>query len=427
VNSAQSNNLFRGWWVLFGLFLVYAASNGILMHTLPLIYPELMDEFGWTRAQVTLPATVFFIVGAITSPPAGFLLDRYSPRLIILAGAIGMVVGLALYSGFSSLWQLVFIYALFGVSLSLGGLVSNMLILSRWFVRFRGRATGILLMASSLGGVVFPLILGKGIENFGWRPTLLLFSAIASAMMLIPLIFLIRNQPQDLKVAVDGVSNVAKASDADAAELKTSSSPVGVTLRQALKQRNFYLMAIATAAVWFSIISMVQHQSIYLAKDVGIDRTFLPVLFSTFFAASVVGKFSFGLLSDYFRKDHVLAASIAVLIAGLILLRLADASQTLSLYSYAVIAGIGFSGAFTSIQLLIAHYYAGASYGKILAGLVLFDTLAGALGTRVTAMIRDEMGSYFPAIYLLITVCIVAIAAIFMLRDPPGKMPQNTT
>jgi sugar phosphate permease len=218
---------------------------------------------------------------------------------------------------------------------------------------------------------------------------------------------------------------VKTLSDADATESTNSPSPTGVTLSQALKQGNFYLIAIATAAVWFSIISMIQHQSIFLAKDVGVDRTILPVLFSTFFAASVVGKFSFGLFSDYFRKDRVLAASIVVLIAGLVLLRLADASQTISLFSYAVIAGIGFSGSFTSIQLLIAHYYAGASYGKILAGLVLFDTLAGALGTRVTAMIRDEMGSYFPAIYLLIAVCSVAIAAIFLLRDPPGKMPEN--
>ena len=51
---------FYGWSVLAGLFFVYAASNGVLMHTVPLLYPELIREFGWTEAQVTLPATMLF-------------------------------------------------------------------------------------------------------------------------------------------------------------------------------------------------------------------------------------------------------------------------------------------------------------------------------------------------------------------------------
>ena len=77
----------RPWIVLSGLFLIYMASNGITLHTLPLLYPELIDSFGWRASEVTLPATVFFLVGAVTSPPAGWLLDRYSPRRIIMTGA----------------------------------------------------------------------------------------------------------------------------------------------------------------------------------------------------------------------------------------------------------------------------------------------------------------------------------------------------
>ena len=95
--------LYRGWWVLAGLFIVYCASNGILVHSLPLLYPELIAEFGWSEAQVTLPATVFYVVSAVTSPPAGVLLDRYSARLIIACGAAGMVGFLLLFSGIAEL------------------------------------------------------------------------------------------------------------------------------------------------------------------------------------------------------------------------------------------------------------------------------------------------------------------------------------
>jgi len=83
----ETKPIFRGWWVLAGLFLMYAAGNGVIMHTLPLLYPEFIQEFAWTEVQVTLPATMFFVIGALTSPPAGVLLDRYSPRQIMLVGA----------------------------------------------------------------------------------------------------------------------------------------------------------------------------------------------------------------------------------------------------------------------------------------------------------------------------------------------------
>ena len=153
----------RRWTVLGGLFFVYMASNGITLHTLPLLYPELMDSFGWRASEATLPVTMLFIVGAVTSPPAGWLLDRYSPRAVITIGSALLATGLISYAHTQSLWQLVAVYALLGLALSLCGLVSNMVMLTGWFDSDRGRATGILLMASSLGGAIFPLAVGSGI------------------------------------------------------------------------------------------------------------------------------------------------------------------------------------------------------------------------------------------------------------------------
>ncbi|MEM7501707.1 MAG: MFS transporter [Pseudomonadota bacterium] len=401
----QIASLYRGWWVLAGLVLIYAATNGILLHTLPLLYPSLIDEFGWDEVQVTLPATMFFVVAAITSPPAGVLLDRYSARKIILAGVIGIALGLAAYSHVDGLWQLVAVYIVFAVSLSMSGLVSNMLILTRWFSRLRGRATGILLMASSLGGAVFPLLLGASMEAFGWRNSLLLFAAVAAVMTILPLVVMVRDRPSDLGLVVDGGGDDTQA---------TAKPPdgTGPTLREALRQPRFYVLALATGAVWFSIISLVQHQSIYLGRDVGIDRSILPGLFSTFFACSVIGKFAFGWLGDRIDKSVTMCLSVGIFIVGLVVLRSADPTAVGSLTAYAVIAGIGFSGAFTSIQLLIASYYAGASYGKILACLTLIDTLAGALGTRVVGTIRDSAGSYLPAFDLMVGCCCAAIVGV---------------
>jgi OFA family oxalate/formate antiporter-like MFS transporter len=369
------------WIVLSGLFLVYMASNGVTLHTLPLLYPELMDSFGWQATEVTLPATVFFVIGAITSPPAGWLLDRYSSRVIIAIGSMLLSLGLLAYSATNNLWQLVAVYALLGLALSLCGLVSNMVMLTGWFDSGRGRATGILLMASSLGGALFPLAVGSGIEQLGWRQTVLLTGVGVGSMMLGSAWLLLH----------------------DGRRVMPSSPPPGPSSDReqrvipSLLTRRFAAIVFATGSLWFIIIALTQHQSIHLARDVGLARSSLPSVFSLFFGCSVVGKFCFGLLSDRFDLHRVMASAILMLAIALMMLSQMTADATTLLYGYAVLAGLGFSGAFTCIQILIAAHYSGPLYGRILATIVLIDTLCGALGTQTIASVREWQGDYTAA------------------------------
>lgn len=404
--------IYRGWWVLAGLFFVYAASNGILMHTLPLTYPALIDEFGWSAEQVTTPATVMYVVAALCSPPVGIFLDRYSPRLIIFSGAILMVICLFAFSRISELWHMVVVFAVFAIALSACGIVSTMLVLTRWFKRLRGRATGILLLASSLGASVFPLILGAGMNSFGWRGALVVFAAIAALLAIVPALALIRDRPET-PIASDGAAQV-------------SGIESGPTFREAVRQPRFYLIALATGSIWLTVISLLQHQAIYFDKDLGISRANLPTVFSTFFAFSVFGKLSFGLLSDRLDKGLTLIVSIGILALSLVILRSISGNEMWIVYSYAAIAGIGFSGSFTTIQIWIASFFAGQSYGKILASLTLFDTLAGALGTRLAGTLRTQTGSYIPVIDILIVICGVAALSIFIVKSRYPASPKTT-
>jgi MFS family permease len=398
---------YRRWFVLTGLMMIYATSSGIIVHTLPLLYPSLIDEFGWSRAQMTLPATVFFIFGAITSPPAGVLFDRFSVRRIMLVGVIGLIISLMCLPLMSALWQLVTVYLVFGLSLSLCGLTASMVILTKWFHEKRGRATGLLLMSSSLGGAIFPLILGAGIEALGWRGAIAFVSIMAVCMTLPALIFLIIDRPATSTLNINLETNLSRK----------SLIKKGPTLRAAIQTPTFYLIAIATGSIWVAIIALTQHQSLHLVKDVGVDATLLPKVFSVFFACSVVGKFSFGWLSDYLNKEFSMIISIIILGGGLLIIRSLDADDRVMLFAYAVLGGIGFSGAFTTIQLLIAQHFAGDSYGKILALIVMIDSLAGGIGTRVIAKMRDGSDSYTAGWDVLIALCVVAIVCTFIIRQ----------
>ena len=401
--------IFYGWWVLLGIFLIYAANNGILMYALPLFYPELINEFGWNAEQVTRPAALFFLVAALITPFMGVLFDRYPTKRIMMFGILALVIALGFYPTIKSLGQLTVIYLVFALGLAGCGLVPNMLILTRWFKRYRGIAVGILLMGSSLGGAIFPLVAKETLINHGWRQAVLMIAILGSIMMIAAVIFLVRNHPQDMGLLADGES------PAHGEQTGLKSGPSGPTLKLAMTTPAFYILAFVTGVLWFCIVGILQHQSIFISQDLGVGIARLPVIFSIFFWSAVVGKLLFGWLGDIFNKILIMLAAVMALIIGLALLRISSAENTVLLYSYAVVGGIGFSGTFSMIQLVLAEYFSGASFGKILAVFTMVDALAGSLGIKYLGHARVAQESYLPAFDLLIVSCVVSAILIVVL------------
>lgn len=409
--------IYYGWWVLLGLFLIYTANNGILIYTLPLFYPELIDEFGWNAEQVTRPAALFLVVAALIVPFAGILFDRYSTRIIMMIGILALVAGLGFYPAVASLGQLTSIYMVFALGIAVCGLVPNMLILTRWFRRYRGLAAGLLLIGSTIGGAVFPLLARETLVTQGWRQAVLMLAVVGSVMMIGAIVFLVRNRPEEMGLNADGA---VSPGETDATHTPVSQGP---TLGQAVKMPVFYILAFVTGALWFTVFSMLQHQSIFIGKDLGVNSERLSLIFSLFFWFAIIGTLLLSWLSDIVDKLRVMLSAILSLILGLFLLRIAVADNTLVLYGYAAIFGIGFGGTFSMIQLVLARYFSGASYGKILALITMVDSLSGSAGVNYLGHIRVAQGSYLPAFDLLIVMCAVSAILVMVLMRKRVSRP----
>ena len=405
--------VYYGWFVLGGLFTVYAVSNGVSNFTLPLFYPALMDEFGWNYEQVTRPAAIKFVAASFYSLIIGFLIDRYSPRPIMALGAFLMITGLMLYTNMTEIWHFTAIYLFIGFGLSLCGLLPCMVLTSRWFTTYRGRAVGILLMASSFGGAVLPLFIKGSLESGDWRQGVYILIIISIIFMALPFIWPIKSKPQDIGEVPDGKIN---SNNDKSEEKKVVGFYTGIAVKDAAKLPSFYLLLFATATLWFCISAMIQHQALYLGKDIGVKGEDLANVFSLFFLSSIVGKFSFGWLSDRVVKGHVMLMAITNLILGLLILRFVEGLGLNMVYLYAVVYGIGFSGCFTMVQLMVAELFAGPTYGRILAIYLFVDTMISGLGVSLLGIIRDTTGSYIPAIYLMIGMCVTAFVCVLFLN-----------
>ena len=406
------DRIYYGWIVLAGLFLIYMASNGIVLNAIPTFYPSMIQEFGWSESEVTQPAGLFFLGSAVASLVGGVLVDKYPVKNLMFVGLIMVTGALAAVGLVANLSQFIVIYLVFAIGLALGGLIPSMVLLTRWFVQFRGIAVGILLMANNFGGSVFNFLIGGIIDESGWRMAAFTLAGLGGVMMLIPLFFIVKNRPADIGAHPDGAASpVANVSEAGAA------SVLGPTLMEALKSPVFYLLAFVTAVMWFCIIGLLQHQTIYFGQDLSLTPEVLGGVIGTFFLFGFAGNIVFGFLSDRFDKSTVMLVATVTLGTGIALIRFASADATMLIYAYAVVAGLGYGGSFTMIQLTIADFFAGASYGKILGVFTFIDTLAGSMGAIVLGSMRVAENSYIPSFNIMLGLCVVSIISVGILMQ----------
>jgi MFS transporter, OFA family, oxalate/formate antiporter len=404
----DTNKVFYGWWVLAALFIIYAITNGVILNTLPQFYPELIKEYGWTRDEVTRPAQLLFLLVALSSPFVGYMTNRVDIKMMMYIGTALILGGFLVFSKISSLGMLAGAYALFAFGITLAGIIPSMKIITHWFVKSRGLAVGILLVGSSMGGAIFSQIAGKFIAADGWRSAMLYLGVIAALTIIIPLILAVKVSPASVGQNPDGALTPAESNTINSVSSQVSYGDF-------LKSKIFYLLLFITGAMWFCIVGVIQHQSL-IFKD--LDTTVQTKdIISAFFICSILGKIIFGKLSDLRSKRDIMYLAVCNLALGALILVFLKKNPDLFLWLYAIVFGIGFSGTFTMIQLLIAEYYKGEAYGKALGLFTMVDTLAGVAGIMTLGIMSTKAGNYDQAMWVLLIISVIAsICVLFVPR-----------
>jgi len=388
------------------------ASNGIVLNTFNLYLPEFAKEFNVDIGKVTGLAATLYLVLALPLPFVGNLLEKFSTKKIILVGAFGVAYGLYYLStatSFKMIQLFVIIYPLF---LCLVGLLTSMYVINNWFVKYRGIATGILLMASSVGPAIFAPIVGKWIKTLGWQAALQNQYILCSGLIVLPAL-LIYSHPSLINSSADGIpGTVGRQPVID----KISSK---ILLKKALLSLDFYMVALITAALWFCIGGFIQNQRNYQA-DLYLDVAESGRLQGIFFLFGLLGKFIFGYLGDKFSVKKIMLLSVFNMLLGCLLLywSLQDSRWIIPC---AIIFGLGYSGTFTMIQLYIIDLFGGAAYGTILGLLSFIDTLCASIGVAMLGSMRKMNGNYEKAFLLMIVLTVFSLLATFYINRRAQK------
>src|SRR5579863_3708269 len=177
-------------------FVVLFFIVGISLWGLPFYYDFMVQQFGWTRGQVTSGnALSKLVVGPLFGFLAGWVVDRFGPRRLMMAGILMAGAALVGLGSISSLSMFYFFYFFNALGYVCAGPLPNQVLLTQWFDRSRGKAMGFAYLGIGIGGATVPWISHTLVQHYGWQ-TALRILGILIVVVSFPLALLVKEFPK---------------------------------------------------------------------------------------------------------------------------------------------------------------------------------------------------------------------------------------
>jgi len=389
-------------YTVFTSFTVLFAIVGLALYGLPFYYDFFVREFGWSRTQVTSGNAISkLLIGPLFGFAAGWIVDRFGPRRLMIAGILlagGALVGLA---HMTALWMFYFFYILNALGYVCGGPLPNQVLLSRWFNEARGKAMGVAYLGIGIGGYLVLRLSPRLVDAFRWRGALQALGFIIVAIAL-PLAWFVRDEPCVVAGAGDALPRRSGVRAGGVAPI------AGVFTDPA-----FYLLAIGSMCSIAAVGGTNQHLKLFLSLDLKYSQDAAASIASTVLACSIAGRLIMGWLADRLPRKHVMLL-IYALVAGSIPLLFAVGTSA-SLYVFAVIFGLGLGGEYMIVPLIAAELFGVRVLGRLLGVILTADGVAEATAPMLVGHLRDTSGSYRSGFIVLILIALAGTAAITML------------
>ena len=197
MRALRNSNIFYGWFVVIGSALVAMGMTGT-QFSFGVFLTPMTEEFEWSRATLSLAFGTTFMLSGLLRPVAGFLADRYSPKVVALSGVVLMGAMLLLLPLIGNLAHLYIIFAVMSVGLTLGTGSSLTKVVSAWFHTNRGLTLGLITGGGSIGAIILVPAASTFLVLFDWQEAYIFLGVLLLAVILPAGLLLIKNRPGDV-------------------------------------------------------------------------------------------------------------------------------------------------------------------------------------------------------------------------------------
>ncbi len=405
-------------WVVVGVAFVTMGIGVNARTAFSLLFPPILQEFGWERGLTAGAFSVGFMISTLFSPFMGRLMDRRGPRVVILLGVALVGAGMALATLVHRPWHLYLTLGalVVGGSLCLG-YTGHALFLPNWFVKRRGLAMGIAFSGVGVGSIILLPWMQGLILHAGWR-TASGAMAVLLFVVLAPLnLFLPRQRPEDMGLHADGESAADHGTQGRGHPdnvVDPAWTSVDWTLGRAVRTARFWWVFVGFLGGLFAWYAVQVHQTKYLI-DIGFQPEVAAYALGFVGLTGIIGQIALGHLSDRIGREWVWTLSSGGFVLCYALLLLMRHHPTAALL-YCMVASQGVLGyGLASIYGAIpAELFQGRHFGTIFGTLTLASGTGAGLGPWVAGALHDHTGNYVLAFWIAIAASVVSAMAMWL-------------
>lgn len=407
----MSDSEFRkgGKSLFAGMIGVATGASPIPFNVLPIVIGPINYAMGWSFVEISIGITIYGMVGAFLAPAVGGLADRIGVRPVAMASLVGFGLAFSLLY-FSPQNILVFyaIWALVGV-LGIGSTpVTWSRTINMWFYRNRGLALGILLLGTSLAGLVVPQIANAVLDAFDWR---MVFPALALLPLFVglPIAFFMFRDP--------------KPHERPSKITNSGGDLTGLTLKQTLRNYRFWILAVSIVFIALAYggahIHMVQ-----IVQMHGLTTGEAALVMTVVAAGIFSGRVIVGLLFDFFWAPAI-AAPVLLLPVGACWLLLGNSTSDGWIFVAGYLLGFAAGAESDMIAYLASRYFGMLSYGKIYGFLYAPFGIFSSISPVLYGYVRDTTGSYDQMLMIAAGLFVVGGTILLFLGKYPDWSEQS--
>ena len=203
--GSERPRIYYGWWMVAITSAMSFFASGVFFRGFGVLVLPIRNELGITQAQTNLVFSVARAEGGLEGPFAGWLIDKFGNRNVLVPSLLLAVIGYFIMAFWMpGFWTFALVYlGLVSLGNSMAFQHACFAGLNQWFQRKRALAISILAAVASLGGLALIPTMNLLIDQAGLRWGLIA-SGLFYLVILLPLCIWFRNRPEDMGLLPDG-------------------------------------------------------------------------------------------------------------------------------------------------------------------------------------------------------------------------------
>jgi MFS family permease len=347
------------------------------MYAVSVVLPAVQQDFGASRADVSMPYAFLMLGFGIGGFFMGKLADRYGVMVPLLVGAVGIGAGFVLAAHASSLALFNVAHGvligLFGSSATFSPLLADTAL---WWEKRRGIAVAVCASGNYLGGAIWPPVVQHFVETAGWRQTYLALGIVCFAGMTALALTMRQRPPISLRGPAVGGNDPRRAAD----------RPFGLS-----KTNAQVLLCIAGLACCVAM-SMPQVHIVAYCGDLGYGAARGAEMLAIMLGFGIVSRLVSGVICDRIGGLRTLLLGSTLQAVALVLFLPFDG--LLSLYVISALFGLFQGGIVPSYAIIVREHFPASETGARVGAVIMMTMLGMALGGWMSGKAFDLTGSY---------------------------------